>query len=291
MRMPFEGQVDIISIGPNGSPRRKQQMKTAKPVLGLMGVGLFVLAACSTPTPEVIVVTATADQPAGATEAAPTEAPDDGLEPSFVVLISPANGTQWNVAQPIQVTGSARDVPSDTVLIFAIDGALNIIGQTTATLGPPNDEGIQAYAGTLSASVLKTTDGKIVSGVLNEDGSIAQSAGVFVTYVVPVQASITITEPADGSTIANPSSFTVSGTGQGLFENTVVVQATDSSGNVLAEVATTVNASEPGGAGSWSVTLSVDVPAETIGRIIAFSQDPSTGGTAASAQINVTYGQ
>ena len=45
-------------------------MKTAKPVLGLMGLGLFVLAACSTPTPEVIIVTATPDQPAGA---APTD--------------------------------------------------------------------------------------------------------------------------------------------------------------------------------------------------------------------------
>ena len=266
-------------------------MKTAKPVLGLMGVGLFVLAACSTPTPEVIVVTATPDQPAGVTPTDEPEAPDDGLEPSFVTIISPGNGTQWNVAQPIQVTGSARDVPSDTMLIFAIDGALNILGQTTATLGPPNDAGIQAYAGTLSASVSATTDGKIVSGVLNEDGSVAQSAGVFVTYVVPVQASITITEPADGSTVANPSSFTVSGTGQGLFENSVVVQATDSNNNVLAEVATTTDASEPGGAGNWSVTLSVDVPAGTTGRIIAFSQDPSTGGTAASATINVTYGQ
>ena len=263
-------------------------MKTAKPVLGLLGVGLFVLTACSTPTPEVIVVTAT---PAGVTPTDEPEMPDDGLEPSFVVLISPSNGTQWNVAQPIQVTGSARDVPNDNVLIFAVDGALNIVGQTTATLGPPNDEGIQAYAGTLSASVSVTTDGKIVSGVLNEDGSIAQSAGVFVTYVVPVQASITITEPADGSTIANPSSIGVTGTGQGLFENSVVVQATDSQGNVLAEVATTLDASEPGGAGNWSGTLSVDIPAGTTGRIIAFSQDPSTGGTAASAQINVTYGQ
>ncbi len=266
-------------------------MKTAKPVLGLMGVGLFVLAACSTPTPEVIVVTATPDQPAGATEAAPTEAPDDGLEPSFVVLISPANGTQWNVAQPIQVTGSARDVPSDNVLIFAIDGALNIVGQTTATLGPPNDQGIQAYVGTLSASVSVTTDGKIVSGVLNEDGSVAQSAGVFVTYVVPDQASITLTQPPDGAILADPSIIGVVGTGEGLFENSVVVQATDSAGTVLAEVAVTTTATEPGGAGNWSVTLSVDVPAGTTGRIIAFSQDPSTGGTAASAQINVTYGQ
>ena len=129
---------------------------------------------------------------------------------------------------------------------------LNILGQTTATLGPPNDAGDPEPTQELCPpSVSATTDGKIVSGVLNEDGSVAQSAGVFVTYVVPVQASITITEPADGAIIANPSSFTVSGTGQGLFENSVVVQATDSSGNVLAEVATTLDASEAGGAGSY----------------------------------------
>ena len=268
-------------------------MKTTRSVFGIMALGLFVLAACATPTPEVIVVTATPDQPAGATEAAPTDEPEspDDLPASFLTIISPGNSTQLNIAQSIQVTGSAREVPDDTVLIFAIDADLNILGQTTATLGAPNDAGIRAYAGTLSASVTATPDGKIAPRVLNEDGSIAQSAGVFVTYVVPVQASITITQPPDGAILATPSSIGVTGTGQGLFENSVVVQATDSAGNVLAEVATTLNASEPGGAGDWSVTLSVDVPAGTTGRIIAFSQDPSTGGTAASAQINVTYGQ
>ncbi len=265
-------------------------MKVHGFVLGIIGV--LVLAACSTPTPEVIVVTATPSQGA-ATEVAPPEpeAPDDGLPASFLTIISPGNGTQWNVAQPIQVTGSGRDLPDERVLIFAIDASLNILGQTTATLGPPNDKGIQAYAGNLTAKVSTTTDGKIVSGVLNEDGSIAQSAGVFVTYVVPVQASITIAQPPDGAIIGTPSSIGVTGTGQGLFENSVVVQATDSSGNVLAEVATTLDASEPGGAGSWSVTLSVSVPAGTTGQIIAFSPDPKTGGTVASAHINVTYGQ
>lgn len=266
-------------------------MKKFYPAIGITALGLFVLAACATPTPEVIVVTATPDQPEAAPTEEPEEGPDDGLPASFVTIISPGNGTQWNVSQPIQVTGSARDVPEDTVLIFAIDGSLNILGQTTATLGPLNDDGIRAYAGNLSASMSTTTDGKIVSGVLNEDGGVAESAGVFVTFVVPVQASIMITEPADGSTIANPSSLTVGGTGQGLFENGLMVQATDSNNNVLAEVATTLNTSEPGGAGNWSVMLGVNVPAGTTGRIIAFSQDPSTGGTAASAQINVTYGQ
>ena len=259
----------------------------------LLPVGALFLAACATPTAEVIVVTATPSAVATEDvdgEMPEEELPDDGLPASFVVIISPGNGTQWNVSQPIQVTGSARDVPDDTVLIFAVDNGLNILGQTTAQLGPPNDQDVRAYSGTLSASVSTTTEGKIVSGVLNEDGSVAESAGVFVTYVVPVQSSITITQPPDGATLANPESIGVTGTGEGLFENSVVVQATDSEGNVLAEQATTTDASEPGGAGNWSVTLSVSVPAGTTGRIIAFSTDPATGGTSASAQINVTYG-
>ena len=261
--------------------------------LALAIFGVLVLAACSTPTPEVIVVTATPSQEA-ATEAAPTdkpEAPDDDLPPSFLTIISPRNGTQWNASQPIQVTGSGRDLPDDRVLIFAIDGSLNILGQTTATLGAPNDQGIQAYAGNLTASVSTTTESKIVSGVLSEDGSIAQSAGVFVTYVMPVQASITITQPSDGAILSTPSSIGVTGTGEGLPENNVVIRAMDSGGNVLAEVATILDASTVGGAGSWSVTLSVDVPAGTTGQITAFSPDPATGGTVASATINVTYGQ
>ena len=264
-------------------------------------IGALTLAACSTPTPEVIVVTAT---PSAATEPAPTdepmepeepEGPDDGLPESFVTIISPGNGTQWNVTSPIEVTGSARDVPDERILIFAIDSALNILGQSSAILGPPNDAGIQAYSGILTAKVSSTTEGKIVTGSLNDDGSVAESAGVFVTYVVPTpvpaEASITITQPPDGAILATPESIGVTGTGAGLPENNVVVQATDSSGNVLAQEATTLNTNELGGSGSWSVTLSVSVPAGTTGRIIAFSPDPKTGGTVASAQINVTYGQ
>ena len=82
--------------------------------------GVSALAACSTPTPEVIVVTATPDQSAP-TQAPPEEpgepdepeAPDDGLPPSFVAIITPRNGTEWNVLNPIEVTGSARDMPND----------------------------------------------------------------------------------------------------------------------------------------------------------------------------------
>ncbi len=221
-------------------------------------------------------------------EPLPTEAPPEGE--MLFTIIQPGNGTEWNLVEPIQVTGSASGMPNDEVLIFAIDKDLNILGESSAKLGAPDANGLSTYSGTLWASVSAVTEGKIVAGGLYDDGSIAGSAGVFVT-MIPSPTYIEITEPADGSTIPDPASFTVSGTGAGLPENNVVVQATSSDGTVLAEATTTVNTSELGGAGGWSVQLSVSIPAGTTGRIIAFSPDPKTGGYIATDQINVVYGQ
>lgn len=236
-------------------------------------------------------------------EPLPTEAPSEATEPAaptateaqpgdemLFTIIQPGNGTEWDLVEPIQVTGSASGMPNDKVLIFAIDGDLNILGESSATLGAPDSNGLSTYSGTLWASASAVTEGKIVAGGLYDDGSIAGSAGVFVT-MIPAPTYIEITEPADGSTIPDPTSFTVSGTGAGLPENNVIVQATSSDGTVLAEAFTTVNTSELGGAGDWSVQLLVSVEAGTTGRIFAYSIDEETGGTIANDQINVVYGQ
>jgi len=207
----------------------------------------------------------------------------------FLTIIQPKNGTAWDVTNPIEVFGSAKGMPNKDVLIFVTDTNLNILGNTTATLGLPNDEGIRSYRGLLSASVSAETQGKIISVVFNDDGSVAGSAGVFVTMTTDA-AFLNITEPPDGSTIPDPSSFTVAGSGAGLPENNVVVQVTDSENNVLAEQATTLSSDQVGGAGEWSVQFSIDVTPGTTGRIIAESQDPSSGGTIAADTIDVTYG-
>ena len=240
------------------------------------------------PATEAPVEPLPTDAPPEATEPGATEAPPESE--MLFTIIQPGNGTEWNLVEPIQVTGSAAGMPNDEVLIFAIDQDLNILGESSAKLGAPDANGLSTYSGTLWASASTTTEGKIVAGGLYDDGSIAGSAGVFVT-MIPSPIYIEITDPADGSTIPDPTSFTVSGSGAGLPENNVVVQATSSDGTVLAEATTTVNTSELGGAGGWSVQLSVSVPAGTTGRIIAFSPDPNTGGYVATDQINVVYGQ
>ncbi|TET34800.1 MAG: hypothetical protein E3J69_05830 [Anaerolineales bacterium] len=249
--------------------------------------GIIGRAGSTPPATEAPVEPLPTEAPPEATEPGATEAPPEGE--MLFTIIQPGNGTDWNLVESIQVTGSAAGMPNDKVLIFVVDEDLNIYGETTATLGAPDANGLSTYTGELWAYASVKTDGKIVAGGLYNDGSIAGSAGVFVT-MIPAP-TIVITEPLDGAMIPDPTAFTVSGTGVGLPENNVVVQATSSDGTVLAEVFTTVNTSELGGAGPWSAQLSVVVPAGTTGQIIAFSPDPTTGGNIAFAQINVVYGQ
>ncbi|MFV1858740.1 MAG: hypothetical protein ACC647_05240, partial [Anaerolineales bacterium] len=83
---------------------------------GALLLGLA-LAACSTTTPtaEVIVVTATPEAIAP-TQVPPTEVPaataeptpDDGNPAVFLAIITPKNGTAWESTDFIEVTGSAR---------------------------------------------------------------------------------------------------------------------------------------------------------------------------------------
>jgi len=216
-----------------------------------------------------------------------TEAPPE--DESLFTIIEPRNNTEWNLLEPIQVSGSAAGMPNENVLILAIDKDLNILGEASAILAAPGSDGLSTYSGTLWASAAVVTDGKIVAGVLNDDGSIAGSAGVFVT-LIPLPTYIDITQPVDGALIPDPT-FMVEGTAAGLPENNVVVQATSNDGTVLAEVFTTVNTSELGGAGDWSVEVSIVVPAGTTGRIIAYSQDLVTGGLVPLDEIYVTYGE
>ncbi|GMR10089.1 MAG: hypothetical protein BMS9Abin28_0910 [Anaerolineae bacterium] len=88
--------------------------------VGALLLGLA-LAACSTTTPtaEIIVVTATLEAPTQAPPTAePTAAPtvqptpDDGNPAVFLAIITPRNWTAWESTDFIEVTGSARGMPN-----------------------------------------------------------------------------------------------------------------------------------------------------------------------------------
>jgi hypothetical protein len=69
--------------------------------------------------------------------------------------------------------------------------------------------------------------------------------------------AVTITDPKPNAGVA-VSSFTVSGTGKGLFENNVVVEVLDAEGVQVFQQPITMQTEEVGGAGEW--TLDVVIP-------------------------------
>ncbi len=104
---------------------------------------------------------------------------------------------------------------------------------------------------------------------------------------------IQIDEPADGAVLDTSGPVPVNGTGAGLYQGRVIVQALDEDSNVLAEQATTLEGPDAssGGEGTWSVQLIVRPPAGTSGQIVAFSPSSDGSGNDATAAVNVTYGE
>ena len=80
----------------------------------------------------------------------------------------------------------------------------------------------------------------------------------------------------------------MTGTGQGLFEGSLVVRAINNAGTVLAEQPTTLQGTNvgAGGPGTFSVPLTVNVAAATPGFIVAFA--PQTP-MAPAVSVPVTF--
>jgi hypothetical protein len=105
----------------------------------------------------------------------------------------------------------------------------------------------------------------------------------------PSKPFITISGPVSGAQL--PATFSVSGTGGGLFEGSLVVRAQTNAGQVLAEVPVTLQGANvgAGGTGTYSVQLTVHVSANTAGKIAAFATSPKDGSVVASASVPVTF--
>jgi hypothetical protein len=98
---------------------------------------------------------------------------------------------------------------------------------------------------------------------------------------------IAITNPEKYMGIAD-TVFTVTGTGQGLFENNVVVQVKDTDGNVLFEQAVIMTTEEIGGEGEWSADIDLgELDSATRVVVEAFSPDPATGMNTALDNVQV----
>jgi putative lipoprotein len=124
--------------------------------------------------------------------------------------------------------------------------------------------------------------------------AILAALGVFAKDDAPIivgESWITITMPEQGDVVGVPEPVRVTGRGAGLFENNVVVQAMDSEDRVLAIEPTTLDASDPGGEGNWTVEIVIAVEPGTEGLIFVFSTSTVDGTITASASVEVIYGE
>ena len=107
----------------------------------------------------------------------------------------------------------------------------------------------------------------------------------------PISSSIVITTPIEGSLLDITNVITVSGTGEGLPEGNVAVQAKDSDGNIVAATAAVLSGENAGlgGAGSWETALSISEWLGDQGSIYAFSSSPVDGSVLAEDSVEVLF--
>ncbi len=234
----------------------------------------------------------TPEQPIAPTPEQPIEPPV--VQPSIRIDI-PVTGETVSAAEVV-VVGTGMALPENNVVVQAQDTNGRVVAEESTIVDAPLG-GMGEWRVTLRPNLPPGTIGTLFAFATSPaDGRIVASDSINVTFgevepeptPPPVEATIIINIPQPGE-VVSPVEVVVVGTGAGLPENNVVVQALDSRGRVLAEAATTVDA-ELGGAGEWRVTLQPDAVPGTPGRIFAFAQSPADGRIIASDSANISYG-
>ncbi|MCC6611926.1 MAG: hypothetical protein IT320_00530 [Anaerolineae bacterium] len=98
---------------------------------------------------------------------------------------------------------------------------------------------------------------------------------------------VDITSPVDYSAVEG-SSFTLSGTGAGLFEGNVIVEASSFGGDILFEGTTVLQADEVGAVGDWSIEVNLGELTEATQVFVrAYSTSPEDGSTIAYDDVQL----
>ena len=212
--------------------------------------------------------------------------------PSTLAIAEPPNGSVVPVGQGFPVSGTGSNLFENNVVVRAYDQNGTILAEQATTLDTDVLGGSGTWTVTLNVQVEAGTPGQITAFSPSAvEGEQPTASSIAVTYGQrpATEARIAIAFPTHPSVIDANAPIDVTGTGAALFENNVVVQAMDWDGNVLAEAVTTLDAAEVGGAGSWSVQLTVSVKLPTPGLIVAFSPSATGGNPAAYDGVGVIY--
>ena len=225
----------------------------------------------------------------------PTPIPSPPPVKSSIEIARPRQGAAVDISQPVTVSGAGMGLFEGNVVVQAYDGQSNLLAQATTIIDSPDagTGGTGPWTVTLNLPTPTDPEGLIFAFSNSPaDSSLTASSSVEVAYVDSSarEPALVILSPDSGSVVDISKPVLVSGGGVSLFENNVVVRALDETDKVLAAQVTITDASEPGGAGRWSVNLTIGVPAGTKGRIIAFSPAAEGNTPDAADEAAVTYG-
>jgi heat shock protein HslJ len=230
----------------------------------------------------------------------PTAAPEPTRAPgqAMIAITEPDQGQVVEIDQPVRVQGKGVGLPEGNVVVEALDWRGNVLAQQPTTLQGPDvgTGGEGTWSVELTIEVEPGTAGRIRAFATSpKDGSVIAEDVVEVSLgrTAAVQAYIQIDEPTQGAVLDIAQPVVVRGSGAGLPEGNVVVEALDSGGNVLAQQPTILQGPDvgTGGEGTWSIELNIETEPGTAGRIRAFSPSPADDTIIAEDSVEVSLGQ
>jgi heat shock protein HslJ len=196
------------------------------------------------------------------------------------------------------VGGKGVGLPEGNIVVEVQDWQGNVLNRQAATLKGRDvgAGGEGTWSTDLTVEVEPGTAGKIWAYAPSpKDDSILAEDIVEVSLgrTEAVEAYIEITEPAQGAMVDITNPVTVGGSGAGLPEGNVVVEALDRQGNLLDRQPATLKGEDvgTGGEGIWSTELRVEVEPGTAGTIRAYAPSPLDGSIIAEDVVEVSLGQ
>jgi heat shock protein HslJ len=225
---------------------------------------------------------------------APTRAPGVAM----IAITEPDQGQVVDISMPVRVGGKGVGLPEGNIVVEVLDWQGNVLDRQPATLKGSNvgTGGEGTWSTDLTIQVEPGTAGKIRAYAPSpKDGSILAEDVVEVSLgrTAAVEAYIQITEPAQGALVDITKPVVVGGSGAGLPEGNVVVEALDRQGNLLDRQPATLQGQDvgAGGEGTWSTELRIEVEPGTAGTIRAYATSPKDGSTIAEDAVEVSLGQ
>jgi heat shock protein HslJ len=246
----------------------------------------------ATPVPPVEATSAPPAELTAAPTATPTPPPG-----AYLRIDEPVQGAVVDIANPVQVSGAGAGLPEGNVVVQAIDRDGKVLAEQ-ATILQGQDVGTGGEGTWQMQLTIQTEPG--MAGRIRAfspsplDGSIIAEDNVEVSLgsTPAVKAYLKIVEPGKGAVLDIDNPVTVSGTGAGLPEGNLVVQAFDQNENLLVEVPTTLQGPDvgTGGEGVWQASLNIPAEQGTAGMIVALARSPEDGSRIAEDWIEVTFG-